>query len=46
MKTLELKNCNPKDSEEWAIVARFDSVEFTDEPERYVPTEVEIDGEE
>lgn len=41
---MELKNYNPKSSEDWAIVAKYDTVEFTDEEDINQPTEVEIDG--
>ena len=30
--------------EDWAIVAKYDTVEFTDEEDINQPTEVEIDG--
>lgn len=41
---MELKNYNPKSSEDWAIAAKYDTVEFTDEEDINQPTEVEIDG--
>lgn len=39
---MELKNYNPKTEEDWAIVAKYDSIEFSDE--EYLPNIVEIDG--
>lgn len=38
---MELKNCQPKTSEDWAMVAKYESVEFVDEPVIYEVTEVE-----
>lgn len=41
---MELKNYNPKNSEDWMIVAMYDRVEFTDKDELNLPVEVDIDG--
>ena len=51
---MELKNYNPKCSEDWAMVAKYDSVEFDDAvrskydcivyDDEDISTEVEIDG--
>lgn len=45
MKIMELKNYNPKTSEDWQIAAKYDSVEFND-VEEYIPSIVEIDDQE
>lgn len=41
---MELKNYNPKDSEDWAIVAKYDCVVYPDDEDDSKTTNIEIDG--